>query len=455
MERPLTAEFAKFVASLSFTSLPAEVIRHIKTCILDTLGCGLFGSTLPWNRILMEGLREIDDCSQAPIWVAGARYSITHSALINGTMVHSFELDDLHSRSILHPGSVTVPVAAALAHHPGSVSGKQFLEAVVAGYETGARVGMFVGTSHLLKGFHPTGTIGTFAAAATAGRLLSLTEDQMIHALGLAGAQSAGLMAAQYASMVKRMHAGKAAESGLLAALLARRGFTGASDVVEAPYGGFGTTMSDELDYASASRGLGSSYEVINVGFKPYACCGSNHTTMDALKKIIAENHVRPESIEKIEIQTSKATKLHVGWPYAPESITSAQMNLYYSAAVCALEGDAFIDQFTEEKIRDPKILSFIPKVEIEEDPALTAEGPTKRHSVRVKVRVKQGKVFEQRVDFPLGNPKNPMTISDVEAKFRNLAGKVFPAAKIDQIISAVDRLETMSNAGDLLRLLS
>jgi aconitate decarboxylase len=176
---------------------------------------------------------------------------------------------------------------------------------------------------------------------------------------------------------------------------------------------------------------------------------------MDALKKIIGENHVRPESIEKIEIRTSKATKLHVGWPYSPESITSAQMNLYYSAAACALEGDAFIDQFTEEKIKDPKILSFIPKVEIEEDPDLTAGGPTKRHSVRVKVRVKEGGPFEEKVDFPKGNPKNPMTRSDVEAKFRKLTGKVFPATRIDQIIAAVDRLETMSDAGELLRLLS
>jgi 2-methylcitrate dehydratase PrpD len=454
MEHALTDEFAKFIQSLSYSSLPQEVVRHAKRCILDTLGCGLFGSKLPWNKILMDGLREVDDLSQAPIWGIGSKYSITNAALINGTMVHSFELDDLHSRGIIHPGSVTIPPVLALATHLGNISGKKLMEAIVAGYEIGARVGVFVGTSHLLKGFHPTGTCGTFAAAAASGKLLNLSEDELVHALGIAGAQSAGLMAAQYSSMVKRMHAGRAAESGLLAALLARKGFTGATDILEAKYGGYGTTMSDQLDFKSASNGLGHSYELLNVGFKPYSCCGSNHTSVDALKQIFKEAVVHPGAIEKLDIQTTKATKVHVGWPYSPESITSAQMNLYYTAAAFVLEGDAFIDQFTEEKIRDPKILGYIPKIHIEEDPDLDAEGPSKRHSVRVKVYLKNGKHFERRVDYPLGNPKNPMTQKDVEIKFRKLTAKVFSESQVDQLMSTIDRLDQIDNVDQLSKLL-
>jgi 2-methylcitrate dehydratase PrpD len=454
MERALTAEFSKFIKSLSYASIPQEVVRHAKRCILDTIGCGLFGSKLPWNKILMDGLREVDQLLQAPIWGVGSKYSITNAALINGTMVHSFELDDLHSRGIIHPGSVTVPPAMALATHLGNISGKKLIEAIVAGYEIGARVGMFVGTSHLLKGFHPTGTCGTFAAAAAAGKLLNLSENELTHALGIAGAQSAGLMAAQYSSMVKRMHAGRAAQSGLLAALLARKGFTGATDILEAKYGGFGTTMSDQLDFKSASNGLGFSYEVLNVGFKPYSCCGSNHTSLDGLKQIFKENEIHPEAIEKIDIRTTKATKIHVGWPYSPESVTSAQMNLYYSAAAFVLEGDAFIDQFTEEKIKDPKILNYIPRIQIEEDPDLDAEGPGKRHSVRVGVFLKDGRHFERRVDYPLGNPKNPMTPKAVENKFRKLTAKVFIENKVDQLISTIDHLDEISDASQLNNLL-
>jgi len=402
----------------------------------------------------MEGLKEVDHLPQTPIWGIGSKYSITNATLINGTMVHSFELDDLHGRGIIHPGSVTVPPAMALATHLGNISGKKLTEAIVAGYEIGARVGMFVGTSHLLKGFHPTGTCGTFAAAATAGKLLDLSENELMNALGIAGAQSAGLMAAQYSSMVKRMHAGRAAQSGLLAVLLAEKGLTGATDILEAKYGGFGTTMSDQLDFRSASNGLGLSYEVLNVGFKPYSCCGSNHTSLDALKQIFKENEIHPEAIERIDIRTTKATKLHVGWPYSPESATSAQMNLYYSAAAFVLEGDAFIDQFTEEKIKDPRILSYIPKIHIEEDADLDAGGPGKRHSVRVKVFLKNGRQFERKVDYPLGNPKNPMTPGDLENKFRKLAGKVFTENKVDQLISTIDHLDQIDDVHQLSKLL-
>ena len=450
MERPLTADFTKFIKAVSFETLPTDVIAHVKQCILDTIGCGLFGSTLPWNVILMEVLKDIDHSPHSPIWGVGSKYSITHAALINGTMVHSFELDDLHSRGIIHPGSVTVPAAMALISRMGTVSGKKLIEAIVTGYEVGARIGMFVGTSHLLKGFHPTGTCGTFAAAATAGKLLDLSEHQLINALGIAGSQSAGLMVAQFSSMVKRMHAGKAAESGLLAALLAEKGFTGASNVLEAKYGGFGTTVSDQLDYTSAISDLGSNYELMNVGFKPYSCCGSNHTSLDALRQILKKNKILSESIEKIEIRTTKATKLHVGWPYSPDSVTSAQMNLYYSAAVFVLEGDAFIDQFNETKINDQNILNYIKKIQIEEDPDLDAEGPGKRHSVRVKVFLKTGNYYEQRVDYPLGNPRNPMTQSDLEAKFRKLAGKVFSKKKIDQLMTMIDQLDKMSDVNEL-----
>lgn len=451
----LTAELAKFIRDLSYSSLPPEVIAHVKRCVLDTIGCGLFGSTLPWNKILMDGLRELDHASQVPIWGNGARFSMTDAALINGTMVHSFELDDLHSRGIIHLGSVALPPSHALAVHLGNISGKKWIEAVVAGYETGARVGMLVGTSHLLKGFHPTGTCGTFAAAAAAGKLLDLSEDELMNALGIAGAQSAGLMAAQYSSMVKRMHAGRAAQSGLLASLLARKGLTGATDILEAEYGGFGTTMSDQLDFTSASRGLGSSFELMNVGFKPYSCCGSNHTSVDALKEIFKENHIPSEAIERIDIRTTRATKVHVGWPYSPESVTSAQMNLYYTAAAFVLEREAFIDQFTEERIKDPRILNYLSRIHIEADADLDAEGPTKRHSVRVKVHLKDGRYFEKRVDYPLGNSKNPMTPTDLENKFRKLVGKVFPENRINQLMTEIDHLDQLDNVNQLNRLLT
>jgi len=447
----LTSDLAKFIHTVSYSCLPSSVVAHLKTCIIDTIGCGLFGSTMPWASILIDCFNEAPPGRNASVWGTAHRFSPTDAALINGTLVHSFELDDLHARGIIHPGSVTLPTAMALAETRGGISGKKFIEALAAGYEVGARVGMFVGTSHLLKGFHPTGTCGTFASAATAGKLLNLSETELIHALGIAGAQSAGLMAAQYASQVKRMHAGRAAQSGLFAAKLAGKGFTGAVDILEAEYGGFGSTMSDQLDYEAALAGIGNDFELMNVGFKPYACCGSNHTTIDALNQIISQNSLEAEEIEKIEIKTTKATKLHVGWEYLPDTVTTAQMNLYYCAAAFILDREVFVDQFTGDRIRDPRIMEFIRKISIEADAGLDAEGPHKRHSVRVKILTRRGATFERKVDYPKGNPRNPMTQTDIEAKFRKLAGNVLPERKADQILAKISDLDTLADSAYLL----
>jgi aconitate decarboxylase len=450
MHKSPTADFAEFINSLSYESFPDEVIQHAKLCTLDSIGCGLFGSSLPWNKILADGLNEVDTNPQSLMWGTDTKYSMTNAALLNGTMVHSFELDDLHGRGIIHPGSVTLPPAMALASHRGNISGRRFIEAIVAGYEVGARVGMLVGTPHLLKGFHPTGTCGTFAAAAASGKLLGMSKNEMVHALGIAGAQSAGLMAAQYSSMVKRMHAGRAAQSGLLAALLAKKGFTGATDILEAPYGGFGTTMSEQMDFESALDGLGARYEVLNVGFKPYSCCGSNHTSIDALRSIMKEESLVPDMISGITIKTTQATKVHVGWPYVPDSITSAQMNLYYCAAVCALEGDVFVDQFTEGKIGDPRILDFLPRITIEQDPELDAGGPQKRHSIILTVMLKDGRSFQRTLDYALGNPRNPMTPSDVTEKFQKLACTVLSDTRMRRLQEMILDLDTLNDVNEL-----
>jgi 2-methylcitrate dehydratase PrpD len=449
-----TADLSEFIKSLSYFSTPPAVIKHAKLCILDTIGCGLFGSTLPWTKILIDELNELDSNRQAPIWGTGHMYSMTNAALVNGTMVHGFELDDLHSRGIIHPGSVTVPPTMALAINRGKISGKKFIEAIVAGYEVGVRVGMLVGTSHLLRGFHPTGTCGTFASAAATGKLLDLSNDELMNALGIAGAQSAGLMAAQYSSMVKRMHAGKAAQSGLFATLLAKKGFTGAKDILEAEYGGFGTSMSDRMDLDSSLEGLGYSYELINVGFKPHACCGSNHTTIDALRDINQEEKIEPDMVENIEIRTTRATKLHVGWPYSPDSVTSAQMNLYYCAAIYVLDGEAFIDQFTDDKISDPRVLNFLPKITIKEDPNLNAGGSEKRHSVLVRVLLNDGRKFERKIDYPLGSPNNPMALGDLVGKFRKLARKVLQDPKTDRLIEKILNLDEAEDVNELNELL-
>ena len=278
-----TRALAEFVAGFSYKNLPSEVVSHIKFCLLDSLGCALFGSTLPWGKIITSFTKELGKGKGALIWGDGSEVPSTSAPLANGTLIHSFEMDDLHRVGVIHPGSEAIPAADALVRHVGNVDGKRFLTAVAVGYEVGCRVGMTGGAAQLRRGFHPSATSGTFAAGAAAAKMLRLNPVKTIHALGIAGTQAAGLMAAQHASMVKRMHPGRSAQAGVYGALLAQKGFTGIEDVLEAPYGGFCSTFIDKPNLFHLTDRLGERFETLNVGFKPYPCCGSNHTSIDAL----------------------------------------------------------------------------------------------------------------------------------------------------------------------------
>src|SRR6266436_1020352 len=209
-----TQTLAQYIAGLSYRHIPESVIAHVKLCVIDSLGCALFGSTLPWGKIVTSFAKEMGKGKGALIWGDGAEVPSTNAPLANGTLIHSFEMDDLHRVGVIHPGAEAIPAADALIRHDGNVDGKRFLTAVVAGYEVGCRVGMTGGASQLRRGFHPSATSGTFAAGAAAAKMLQLNPVKTLHTLGIAGTQAAGLMAAQHASMVKRMHPGRSAQAG-------------------------------------------------------------------------------------------------------------------------------------------------------------------------------------------------------------------------------------------------
>src|SRR5688572_31675424 len=220
-----TRDLAAFASRLRFEDIPAAAVDRIKDCALDSIGCCLHGVTLPWTRKVQEMVLAEGAAPAASIFGGGGRTSVSQAVLVNSTAGHAFELDDIHKESIVHPGSLALPVAVALAEAAGGVSGRDLITAMVAGYEVGTRVGNAATMSLFLRGFHPQGTSGAFVAAATAGRMLGLDPSEMQHALGIVGSQAGGLMAAQEGAMVKRFHCGRAAQSGVYSALLAKRGF--------------------------------------------------------------------------------------------------------------------------------------------------------------------------------------------------------------------------------------
>src|SRR5580693_3284745 len=391
-----TRRIAEFVSGLTYERIPAEVRERIKLLILDSLGCAIYGADLEWCRILRETCAGLDATRSTTVWGTGQRLSSPHAALVNGTQVQGFELDDVHRQGVLHVGAVTLPALIAVAESHVELSGREFLAAAVAGYEIGPRVGKCMGQEHIGQGWHSGATVGVFSAAAGAARGLRLTADQAVHALGIAGTQSAGLMAAQYGSMVKRMHAGRSSQSGLYGALLARNGFTGIVDVFEAPYGGFCTTFSrstDRFDLAELSAGLGEQFETMRIALKFYSCVGSNHTTLDAIRDIRARHPFALDELDEIVVHGSQVTVDHVGWPYRPEGLTAAQLNLPFCVATLLIEGDVFVDEFTPDCVDDAARIEFSRKVKVVHDPAITALGAGARHKVRVNIRFRDGTV--------------------------------------------------------------
>lgn len=451
-----TRTLAEYVAGLSYKTIPQEVISHIKLSFIDSLGCALFGSTLPWGKIITSFTSELGKGKGAIIWGDGAEVPPTSAPLANGTLIHSFELDDLHRLGVIHPGSEAIPAADALVRHARRIDGKQLITAVVAGYEVGCRVGMTGGAAQLRRGFHPSATSGTFAAGAAAAKMLRLNPAKTVHALGIAGTQAAGLMAAQHSSMVKRMHAGRSAQAGVYGALLAARGFTGIEDILEAPYGGFCSTFIDRPDLSHLTDQLGERFETLNAGFKPYPCCGSNHTSIDALRKILREHpEVDAENVKNIRIRTTRATKLHVGWPYEPKSLTTAQMNLSYCVAVLLHDREFFVDQVTSKSIRRPDVLATTKKIEVLEDPQFDLLGDEGRHGVDLEVQLGDGKSYREKVLHAQGSDKSPMTRDEVLRKFRLLASRVLSRPRVAKLEETLVNLEKLDDAREIAKLLT
>ena len=448
-----TAGIAQFVAGLGYEAIPGEVKDRIKLLILDSFGCALFGAELEWSRILMETLASVDSSTGCGVWGTRRRLSAPHAALVNGTLVQSFELDDVHRQGVLHVGAVTLPPLLAVAEMNPGMTGRDFLTAAVAGYEIGPRVGMCMGQEHIVQGWHSGATVGVFSAAAGAAAALKLPADRVIHALGIAGTQAAGLMAAQFGAMVKRMHAGRAAQSGLYAALLAANGFTGITDVFENPYGGFCTTFSrstDRFNRNELTAGLGERFETMRISLKLYSCVSTNHTALDAVRKMQEDRPFGPGDVAKIVVHCSKATLEHAGWPYRPEGMTAAQLNLSYCLATLLIEGDVFVDQFTDAALADPARLALAAKVDVREDPAITARGSQFRHMVKVAVHLSDGAVLEETVEAPRGSERNFPSTGDVVAKFAKLAGRVAAPAQVRRIADMVLGLDTLTDISTL-----
>jgi 2-methylcitrate dehydratase PrpD len=452
--RGATRKLAEFVAAMKYTDLPTQVVEHTKLLALDAIGCCLYGSTLPWTRRLIEVIREEGGAERSSVIGAGFRTSPSQAVLANSTAGHAFECDDMHKASLFHPGSICLPVALACAEGEGGRNGRDVITSMVAGYEVGPRVGMAGTMGLFFRGWHPQGTSGTFVSAASASRMLGLNADQTQDAIGIAATQASGLMSAQEGAMVKRMHSGRAAQSGVYGGLLARKGFTGIKDVLEADFGGFLSTMSATHDPARLTQGLGKEWETLVVGFKPFSSVASIHAALDALRQIMQSNKLKGEDVEAIEARVGTMTHVHCAWEYKAQGVTAAQMNIFFGLAAIAVDGDAFIHQYREDRLRDQRLLDMIGRTQCLIDPEIDAMGPLFRHAARVTVRTKDGRSLSKEMLHRLGSPENPLTAQQVYDKFRTLAGYCLSADKVDAVMAMVQGLDKLDDVTKLTSIL-
>lgn len=453
----VTGRLCAWLADFRLESVPTETLDRAKDLILDGLGCALVGARLPWSRTAVEAMARLEGPGPATLigWDRGL--CAPAAALLNGTFIQGFELDDFHPLGPLHSASLLLPALLALSDLQ-PVSGREFLRAAVAGFEVGPRVGMALhGAQMLSRGWHSGAVFGTHAAAVASGVVLGLDAARFEDALGLAGTQSGGLMAAQYEAMCKRMHHGFAARAGLTAACLVAGGYTGIKRVFERDYGGF-LSVFGEGHAPEAERivsGLGERWETQRITIKPYAAMGALHAPLDALFELARRRPLKAHEIARMDVHMSHAAYHHGWWPLQrPITPIAAQMNVGYALAAATLDGAAMVRQFAPDRIDRDDVWALIPRITAHHEAAFDAGGPAGRGRTRLTIRFTDGS--EETVE--LAAPRTatqPLDGAGVEAKFRTLTDGIVEDGRREAIRSLVRGLEDVADMRELTRLLA
>jgi 2-methylcitrate dehydratase PrpD len=446
-----TRELTSFLAGLRFEDLPDEAVERTKELFLDWVASSLAGKNARPVCIL-ERFAETMGPAGGPgeILISRRRTSPLFAALVNGASSHVVEQDDLHNASVFHPATVVFPAALAAAQHTGA-SGRDLIAASVVGYETGVRVGSYLGRSHY-KVFHTTGTVGTLASAAAVSFLLGADEEAMLHTLGSAGSQAAGLWEfLRDAADSKQLHTAKAASDGLLAAYLARDGFTGATRILEGEQG-MAAGMSSDADPEELLEGLGERWAVVETSFKFHASCRHTHPAADALLEGMREHGLTAERIARVRARVHAAAIDVLGPVSDPHTIHQSKFSMGFVLALIARSGTAGIDDFTEEALEDQELREFSERVEMVLDPEIDAAYP-RRWIGLVEIETTEGKHVTSRIDVPKGDPANTLTRQELEEKARSLAA--FQGGASDREMNRlIERIWSLDREPDVRNLL-
>jgi 2-methylcitrate dehydratase PrpD len=442
-----TQELAQFVVDLSYDQLPPATCEMAKKCILDWLGCSIRGSVEQPAVIMRRVLAASGGIPEATVFSpALERTSALFAALFNGAASHALDYDDLHNASIIHLGTVVIPAAFAVAEQTDA-SGRELITAVVAGYELGARIGEAVNPD-AYDFWHTTGTAGTFGAAAAAAKLLGLDTRQTVDCLGSAGTQAAGLWEfLQDGAMSKTLHAGKAAMNGILAAMLAKQGFTGAKRILEGEKG-FCRSMTPRTQLERLTNKLtAGGYKIDENSFKPFACCKHCHSAVNAVQEIRRRQRLDYRQATAIHIRTNAVANNLVNNP-APENTYACKFSMQYCTAAMLRYGALGVDEFAPDKATDTALRRLMDNTVIQVDPELDEDyrrNPQK-WSTLVTIKTSDGQEYEQFIAYPKGDPQNPVTYQEAQEKFRSLSQHVYRTDQIDKLSQMIANLVSVED---------
>jgi len=437
-----TSTLASYVVNARFGDIPENVRHEAVRSLLNWIGCAVGGSRHETVTRALAALAGFSGPPQATVLGRGERLDIMQAALMNGITSHTFDFDDTHLKTVIHPSGPVASAILALAELK-RVTGEDFLHAFILGVEVECRIGNAVYPAHYDIGWHITGTAGVFGAAAAAGKLIGLSEQQMIWALGIAATQSSGLRE-MFGSMCKPFHPGNAAKNGLLAALLAEKNFTSSNSGIEAPRG-FARVLSTEFKSAEITEGLGESFEIALNTYKPFACGIVIHPVIDGCIQLRNENTLDADHIESIALDVHPLV-LELTGKKTPQVGLEGKFSVYHSAAVAIIFGTAGESQYSDACVRDSRVIALRDKVVASVDRRMHED------QARITIKLKDGNTRQKFVEHALGSVHRPLGDSDLETKFRGLTEGILSETETDNLIRLCWGVEKLEDVGELAR---
>jgi 2-methylcitrate dehydratase PrpD len=453
----ITQEVASFIAKVRFDDLPEQAVKLARGFILDGLGVALAGSTDECARIVQAQIRQTGGKAEASILGTTMMAPAAKAALANGVAGHAMDYDDTQLSTskqavyglLTHP---TTPVLAAVLAmgEREKITGSELVLAYILGVEVECRIADAIHPRHYQEGFHSTATMGGLGAAVAVGKILRLKEEKLIQTLGIAASMASGLRE-NFGTMTKPLHAGRAAENGVTAALLAQAGFTSATNILEARRG-FYQAMAGGYDESKISGRLGRPYFMIDPGIsiKPYPSGSLSHPAQDLILDLVKRHELGADDIEQIEVGTNSNVPNALIYPM-PKTALEGKFSIPFCMAIAVLERKAGIVQFQDRKVRDKRVIEMMKRVTLYIDDELEALGYDQVRS-RVRVKLKNGRLIEGRYDVARGHPEKPMSWTELSEKFRDCAELVLPRQRVEEAIGLVARIEQHKTLKPLLK---